>query len=103
MVSDIVEALSSLKDAYTEFLQGLIRAPSLRGGEAACQHIVEDKMVALGLEVSKVYSRDDAQSVNLAARIKGAGAGAGGRSLASTRTRTLPQWRVFGRVPLMMP
>lgn len=74
----IEAAISCLRPSYIEFLRALVQLPSQRGLEAPCQALVQSKIELLGHKVAKIYSRDDLNAVNLAARIAGTG---GGRSL----------------------
>lgn len=78
LLEQVDSKLLELAPQYTEFLKKLVQTPSQYGQEAACQAHVKKQMQMLGLETTTVYSRNDLDSVNLAARIVGRG---GGRSL----------------------
>jgi acetylornithine deacetylase len=78
LLAQVDNAISQLTPGYTELLMKLVQTPSQYGQEAACQAHVRKQMETLGLAATTVYSRNDSNAVNLAARIAGSG---GGRSL----------------------
>lgn len=71
-INEIGKVIDRLMPHYVEFLSNLIRHDSVYGNEKAAQDMIRGEMERLGLEVQTIKSRDDDQSINLAARILGA-------------------------------
>ena len=63
--------IRELIPTYCEFLARLIRFESVYGNERLAQLYVKEKMNQIGLVVNEYYSREDKESLNLVARIKG--------------------------------
>lgn len=67
----IRDEIRRLLPEYTQFLSQLVKIPSPFGNEGAAQAFVASRMRRIGLEVKEYLSREDSESVNLVAAIKG--------------------------------
>lgn len=65
--------MTALLPEYTDFLSRLVQINSCYGKERAAQLLVKAKMEEIGLEPHVFHSRNDEESVNLAAKIIGSG------------------------------
>lgn len=67
----IILEIERLLPTYTDFLSKLVRIESIYGKEKEAQLLVKTKMEELGLNVQTFFSRDDDESMNLVAKIRG--------------------------------
>ena len=67
----IKRTLEELLPRYTQFLSQLVKINSVYGCEGEAQKLVKRKMAAIGLAPEILYSRNDEESINLVASIKG--------------------------------